>query len=132
MVASVTSPMLVRVQDATGRGPWRPGFSDSWVSKTRVRFLPPIYSELGMTRFKRIVEQAHTDGLHVGCAVSLRRLHEWFSDDERTALIGFGFRLVKADCCKHLATTQTQRLIGSPCPLSELPEIEWKAKGSEP
>ncbi len=120
--------MLVRVQDSEGRGPWRPGFSESWTSESRVTFFPPIYSELGAVRFKRIVDRAHADGLHIGCAVSLRRLHEWFADDEREALIGFGFRLVSADGCKQLATTQSQRLIGSPRPLAELPAIEWPAR----
>ena len=118
-------PQIVRVQDPEGRGPYRPGFSDSWVSASRVTFFPPIFSELGPPRFKRIVDDAHKRGLHIGCAVSFRRLPEWFNQEERAKLMDLGFMLVSADDCEQLATTQTQRLIGSPNPLRYLPWIEW-------
>lgn len=127
----MSGPKLVRVQDGEGRGPYRPGFSDRWVSDRRVTFFPPIFSELGAARFKRIVDAAHSRGLHIGCAVSARRLSDWFNDEERAKLIALGFRLVRVDECEHLATTQSQRLIGSPNPLHLLPEITWPERVAE-
>ena len=117
--------MIVRVQDKDGRGPWRPGFSNLWVDPLRVNFFPPIYSDLSKEKFEKIKLKAHSDGLHIGCAVWSGKPKEWFNDYERDRLLSFGFNLVCADICKQLATTQSQKLIGSQFPLAWLSKIEW-------
>ena len=40
--------VIFRVQDAEGRGPWKPGFSSQWMDEARPEWLPPIYDELNI------------------------------------------------------------------------------------
>jgi len=119
---------LYRVQDKNGRGPWRPGYSHTWVSNDRdaPSLLPPIYQEL--PTFKQMVTFAHSMGLHIGVAVrGIDALQKWFMPDELAKLRNDGFRVVQCDNCRVLAETPNQVLIASKAPLFCLPEIPWRS-----
>lgn len=112
--------MILRVQDAVGRGPWRPGLSDRWVDAWRTESLPPIYEEL--PAFAALVNYAHRSGLHIGCAARGKSgLLAWFSPMELLRLDGMGFHIVDASVCEVLAETPNQIIVGSPQPLRLLP-----------
>lgn len=112
--------MILRVQDETGRGPWRPGFSDKWVDTWRTTQLPPIYDEI--PHFVDLVNKAHHAGFHIGCAVRGREgLLAWFSPMELLRLADFGYGIVDARSCEIFAETPNQVLIGSREKLRMLP-----------
>jgi hypothetical protein len=112
---------ILRVQDSSGRGPWRPGISKLWEDASRTDFdLPAIYQEL--PPFTQIVGKAHRNGLHIGCAARSGLIFDrWFSAKELAALAAIGFAIHDASGCEVLAETETQVLIGSPNPLMFLP-----------
>lgn len=113
--------MLLRMQDAAGRGPWKPGFSKKWVDDTRRFDLPPLQEDFGID-FKPMVDAAFRRGLHLGCAVrGIDKFNEWFTASERVKLAMFGYRIVDASACEVLGETNWQVVFGSEQPLSELP-----------
>lgn len=117
---------LYRVQDKSGRGPWRPGYSHKWVSDARDApdLLPPIFEEL--PSFKQVVTLAHTMGFHVGVAVcGWASFRAWFLPEELDFLRRDGFTVVQCDNCRVFAETPNQILIGSKAPLSALPALPW-------
>jgi hypothetical protein len=93
---------VFRVQDAQGRGPWRPGFSAKWVEDHPAHaFLLPWFQEWPGLNIPR--------GKHVGCAcVSEEQLRLWFTDAEYLRLLRFGFRAVRLDEVQVLAAGSTQ------------------------
>lgn len=110
---------LVRIQDAQGRGPWRPGFSHRWMTDENPMIGKPIIVEV--KDCEKIIDRALRSGLHLGCAVHPDKLHIWFTQRELRTLAGLGFSLVDASVCKVLAETETQVLIGWQFPLLWLP-----------
>lgn len=113
--------MLLRMQDANGRGPYKPGFSARWLDDTRDFSLPALQEDFGLD-FKPMVDAAFRRGLHLGTAVrGAERFNEWFTKTERVKLALLGYRVVDASGCEVLGETKWQVVIGSPNPLSELP-----------
>ena len=112
---------IVRIQDAEGRGPWRPGFSHMWVRDDTPMKHGAIYAE--MPGFGMLVDLAHQRGEHIGCAVRAGRLHEWFSPGDLRRLRDYGFSLVDASRCRVIAETHSQVVIGSQKPLRKLPPL---------
>jgi len=108
--------LLFRVQDAEGRGPYRPGFSARWRDKTNPRHPPAWWNELGMGFFEahNLVDPA----LHSGCAFrSIAQLKDWFSPSELRRLDALGFRLVTIRPEAVFAETPTQVVFGVAAPL---------------
>lgn len=117
---------VLRVQDHKGRGPWRPGFSETWVDAWRTSHLPPIYQEL--PAFVALVNNAHRDGFHIGCAArGTEGLMAWFSPMELLRLSNRGFKVVDATGCEIIAETPHQIIIGSRKPLYMLPSAALEA-----
>jgi hypothetical protein len=115
--------MLLRYQDQSGRGPWRPGLSERWIDDSRRFDLPPLQEDFGID-FKPMVDAAFHRGLHLGTAVrGIEKFKEWFTDKERVNLALLGFRVVDASACEVLGETNWQVVIGSSAPLAELPAI---------
>jgi len=112
---------ILRIQDKSGRGPWRPGFSAQWLSENGPP-LPPAIQET-VPNFSAIVAKAHNAGLHIGCAVREEDLRHWVQSCEMQKLMAMGFRIVNASQCQVLAHDDHQVLIASKKPLRLLPEV---------
>lgn len=113
------SRKLFRVQDISGRGPYRPGFSQFWIDDEGPSN-PPWWVEMGWT-----IEQAlqKTDGeMFGGCAfASLEQLEKWFTLSERTKLDGFGYLIVRFRPDRIVAETPRQVVFEQSYPLAGLP-----------
>lgn len=110
---------LYRIQDAEGRGPYRPGFSRQWSNVERPIVLP-WWEELGLplaTAYEMIPRD-----MYGGSAFrTLGKLDEWFLPDEQSKLGTFGYYIVKFRPDKIIAETPTQVVFGQNYPLSGLP-----------
>lgn len=84
---------VFRVQDSSGRGPFRPGFSDRWLDDdigSRAA-LPSWMEEFGWDAF-----DAAPDGAYGFSAVtSINGIRLWFSTTERERLDRLGFATVE-------------------------------------
>lgn len=80
--------IVYRVQDADGRGPWKPGFSIKWVDRQSVHPLPAdVVTAFGLGWRNEI-----PDGWACGCAcLSMEALREWILPIERERLTAFGY-----------------------------------------
>jgi len=116
---------IYRVQDVEGRWPWRPGFSQRWISKDSTQPIPPAVQE-EFPDFPDIVRRAHDRCLYIGCgARGTAGLNTWFLPDELERLKGIGFLLVRCHAVKILAESANQVLFGSQRPLHFLPRVNW-------
>jgi hypothetical protein len=98
--------LLWRIEDADGRGPFRPGFSHRWRSPAGKDFPPPwVEAGISVADFSDLF----TDGFQGGCACRSRRdLHQWFNFRERERLSKLGFRTVCFTPDRILLETPTQ------------------------
>jgi hypothetical protein len=99
-------PVVFRVQDDDGRGPWRPGFSHHWIDDDApvgrlaetVMHLLPIQALQMLPRDR-----------NYGCACrSKAALLEWFTPVERERLQRFGYRIVRLRVDEVLAESRYQ------------------------
>ena len=123
---SVGPTRKLRIQDADGRGPWRPGFSHYWIDPNKDDSLcPPMMLEFPRWRAK--LDHAASRGLvHVGCYVDgVRGLHRWFTPDELSRLARLGFNLHDASRLMPICVGASHSIGGSPFPVSTLPRIQW-------
>lgn len=117
---------LLRIQDSSGRGPWRPGLSSKWVSSRAdaPRLPAPIHEQV--PKLSSIAASVHAAGRHIGCAVrGSVGLERWFLDDEIGRLKALGFHLVDCSHCRIEAETSDQVLFSSQWPLRRLPRALW-------
>lgn len=116
--------MRYRIQDAEGRGPWRPGFSHRWIDPMKDDSLcPPMMMEFPDWR-KRVAR--HPWAVHIGCCVDgMAGVHRWFTPSELARLQGLGFYLVDATGLTPLIIGRSQIIGGSRFPLAYLPRVEW-------
>jgi hypothetical protein len=116
--------MLYRIQDREGRGPFKPGFTMTWISdrdSERYR-MGSIFEELGLPPgdLHRLIPF----GVHAGCAcVSEEQLRRWFTREEMRRLKRAGYGVCEFEPDIIIAETATQVLFGMKSPLSEL----WSA-----
>lgn len=116
---------FLRMQDAQGRGPFRPGFTHKWLNKTDAEMvdLPAIHQEL--LSFHQIVAREHRKGFHLGnAAEGWEQFHRWFNQNEVLTLAALGFSIVDCSACRLIARTPNQVFIGSRYPLSFLPKVQ--------
>lgn len=110
---------LYRVQNATGRGPYIPGFSHRWSDRIGPCQSPPWWEELGLTVGEAI--QLLPVDMHVGCAFkSVELLRRWFTRRELAKLGKLGFFAVKFQPDKIVAATDTQVVFANVRPHHEL------------
>jgi hypothetical protein len=97
--------ILYRVEDKERRGPYRPGFSQKWVSD---RDHPaPFFVELGISPDQiRQLFKPNESG-QCGC-ISMDQLRLWFDCAETRRLKKLGYRIVQVVPKRIIAITDTQ------------------------
>lgn len=104
---TVERPFVFRVQDAAGRGPYRPGFSHVWMDLIHEQRNPTIMDEFGLP----LIESMAPENAN-GCAFeTLRQAARWFSPAERGRLDMWGYRLVVMRVDRILARSERQALV---------------------
>ncbi len=100
----VTADTVYRVQDAHGRGPWKPGFSAKWVEEREDHDnLIPWLLEFGPVHEQAIA------GMAVGTACrTLEQLRRWFTKSEYENLRRRGYMAVSMDAGRILAESEIQ------------------------
>lgn len=111
--------MIIRLQDKEGRGPWRPGFSKNWITDNNPFIGKPIYEDF--PDFTKMVQKAHKEGLHIGCAVQKEKVGIWFTNEELNKLYDLDFQWVNCEKCDILGESDTQVIITSVLPFKFLP-----------
>lgn len=107
-------PVLFRIQDAEGRGPYKPGISRLWADATHgLRAGAAISIEFGPDVYDRVPA-----GVHAGCAfATLDQLHAWFSEAEIARLRVMGYRIVTVKADGIVAQSARQTVFWSRRPL---------------
>lgn len=106
--------IVYRVQDIEGRGPYRPGFSHTWVADHGPAKPPSWIDEFGMGLLKKA--RPHEA---LGCAFrTLEQARKWFLQEELDRLVLLGYRLVKMDVDRVLAESEHQLVIARSKPLA--------------
>ena len=112
---------IYRVQDADGRGPWKPGFSQCWVEdRDDQNNLVPWMVEMGR------VEKRAIYGMSVGCGCrTVEQLRRWFTPSEYRTLRRFGYQAVKMEVGRILGESKIQVVFERAKPLrSEVDPVE--------
>lgn len=105
---------VYRVHDAEGRGPWRPGFSRTWVEdRPDHANLKPWPMEFGTAFMRRI---RPTDHCGVGC-LTIEGLRRWFTPSEWATLRLHGYRAVIIHGARVLAHSDIQAVFTIDHPL---------------
>lgn len=113
--------MILRVQDETGRGPWRPGLSHTWIDPDREGGPPAMYEEI--EDFHELVKKYHRLGYHIGCAVrGVHGIKQWFTRTELIKLRMMGFDIYNANEARVIEETPNQILIGTKFAFRKLPK----------
>lgn len=108
---------VFRIQDADGRGPWKPGFSEKWVRQEPDTSLLPWFFEIGPVHKKALF------GEHVGCGCrTIEQLKLWFTEPEYRKLLRFGYKAVKMSIGRVLGESKIQCVFGCHQPLKEIGE----------
>lgn len=109
------NPLVCRVQDAEGRGPYRPGFSHVWSE----RETGPVTA---MEAFPEVLKTCHKlireHGGAVGCAFrNVEQAREWFTFNEILTLARYGYTLCWIQPDEILAENDEQCVIWTAKPL---------------
>jgi hypothetical protein len=111
---------VYRVQDAEGRGPFRPGLSAQWSDREGDAW-PAPYFDL-WPDWRRLVP----GGWWYGSAVErLEQLDLWFTPAERQRLAGLGFHLAALDRAFIAARDPAQVLIVRRRPFIACRVLPW-------
>jgi hypothetical protein len=105
---------IYRIQDAEGRGPFRPGFSHKWCEPREDHdALFPWMIEFGPVHANR------APGYHVGCGCLLiDQLRRWFNKSEVKTLREFGYHAVRMEVDGLLASGESQCVFERAKPLA--------------
>jgi hypothetical protein len=101
--------MIFRMQDKDGRGPWKPGFSETWIDPERTDYSAPTVMEdfgasiIGQCRYYQAI------GYHVGVGCSDEtQLEKWFSEKEKDTLRRLGYNVVQFSPTHEIARSKWQ------------------------
>lgn len=101
---------VYRIQDAEGRGPYRPGFSHRWVDGDHDRN-PPFMVEFDWPLSS--IPGRWLPGENGGCAFrSLEALRRWFSPSECEKLETLGYSIVSMTVDRVIAESDRQLVFG--------------------
>lgn len=112
---------LLRMQDADGRGPWKPGFSHQWSDPVGPSLPKPITSAI--PNFRAFAMDWHRKGFHLGCAVWASQRSLWFTPAEEAKLAALGYGWHDASRCTIAWEGADQVLIASRVALRKLPKL---------
>lgn len=105
--------MVYRMQDANGRGPFKPGFTRFWVDPSRTEWLPSIFDDFPELRFDKM-------GGYYGCGCEdMDMLDRWFLPSEREILRAAGYSLVAVDADEILYRSPSQVIFWRKKPLND-------------
>lgn len=107
---------VYRIQDAHGRGPWKPGFSQKWVRKTPDYELVPWYVD--WVGFNPTLEISAKEVAGTGCR-TIEQLKRWFNHDEYHTLRILGYRSVEIEVDRILRGNNKQVVFARGKPLNE-------------
>lgn len=106
-----TDKTIYRIQDAEGRGPYKPGWSHVW---NEYRCLidganKPVFTDEFPDILNKINLRFDTVGGHFGCGFkTLEQLHNWFTPSEILKLVAYGYFIVKMDADEIMASSDNQ------------------------
>lgn len=104
---------VYRVQDAEGRGPYRPGFSHTWKDPEHDFRNPSIFDDFPTFNPRRL-----PNGFAYGCAFrTIGHLTDWFSSRELGRLALMGYRVVQIDVENIIAESPRQVIVARRRPL---------------
>lgn len=110
-------PVVWRVQNSEGRGPYKPGFSKQWLDGNSRRACVPWWIELGLPMVA--AHDSLRGNMHTGCAFETEaKAKEWFSRSELRRLSKLGYHLVQLNVDVIRYRTPTQLVVQSNTPLS--------------
>lgn len=107
---------VYRIQDADGRGPWKPGFSQHWSTDKPAE----VYEKLQpiMTDFPNLSVNTNRH-IGVGCT-SLEQLRMWIWKIEYERLLQHGYQCVKIRADRIAAQSDIQCVFESAQPLKDV------------
>ena len=115
---------VVRVQGVDGRGPWRPGFSKTWIEGDAPanRLTETIFDLVPLDTLLHLPSD-----MQFGSACStLDALMDWFTPVERVRLAGLGFYPVRLNVDVVLAKSDYQMVIGRRRPFADgATRLKW-------
>lgn len=119
------SEAIYRVQDAEGRGPYRPGTSGRWTDDDHHRN-PPFFVEFGWS--PRSIAGHFRPGESGGCAFrSLGDLYRWFSPQECQKLDALGYSIVRMNVDRIIRESKNQVVFARNKPLwCDLLMVPWE------
>lgn len=101
-------PIVYRLQDSEGRGPFKPGFSKTWViPRADHENLQPWFIEFG-----RVDAQVLTGETSGSACRSLEQLRRWFSKREYRKLKKCGYKAVRMSVNRIIAESDIQCFVG--------------------
>jgi hypothetical protein len=119
---------ILRIQDAEGRGPYKPGMSRHWVDADGPPPPPTWMQEFGDVR----AQCAPDECMGCGCR-SLEQLFKWFTPTERVRLRALGYSIVVMWVDRIIAESENQVVFARKKPLAQSATIladTWKPKAS--
>lgn len=128
VVSGVSMVTVYRVQDGSGRGPWRPGFSHRWIeAEAPAGRLTESLLDLMTVEQVRALPATHHYG--AGCR-RLADLAEWFLPVERERLRALGFWPVQVRAEIVVVESALQIFVGRVRPFAEgATRRAWAALG---
>ena len=123
--------MIWRIQDAEGRGPFKPGMTTRWLRDEPDERLLPVYADIPDLSERIAKARRRMNGeLYAGVACrSVEQLSRWFDERERQALIRLGYQCADASQCFVIGEGKSQIVIGWHLPLAFLPKVAWPTRG---
>lgn len=130
MTSELIDDCIYRIQDADGRGPYKPGMSEKWTDKENWHYkkfmtnLPPFMDEFGPSIIDEINELFEVEGGAFGCGFrTMEQLHKWFSKSEQQRLKTLGYHIVKIVPKKIIRSSDKQTVFWHQKPLNEVAEL---------
>ncbi|WP_299073468.1 hypothetical protein [uncultured Paraglaciecola sp.] len=113
------SETVFRIQDADGRGPFKPGFSSQWVEiRADHQNLKSWLDEFGPIQNELLV------GEYAACGCkTIAQLKRWFTKAEYKRLRRLGYNAMRIEVGRILAESEIQCVFGSAHPLNKNTKI---------